>query len=508
MMRVPDVLEGLVGAAGMALAFFTPFLRAHRDHWGLSPELAERALPGDALAGPEAYQWTHGLEIDAPAEQVWPWVAQVGQGRGGFYSYELLENLVGCGIHNADRVHPEWQAPQAGDTLHLHPDMPLPVVEVAPGRHLLAGAVIDPATGQAGEGPGALRISWLFLVEPVDALRCRFISRFRLQAPAGTPGMSVGFIEPVGFVMDRRMLLGVRERAGGDAPTLAEVGPLALEGRVCLVTGATQGIGRAAAGWLARAGATVGLLCRDPVRAAQVQAELAAATGRPDVAFVVAVDLASQAAVRRAAAALLDRCPRIDVLLHNAGEYRPDRALTEDGFERMLAVGYLGPWTLTRLLEERLRQSAPARVIVTSGIYHRRGRLDLEDMHLARRPWDPMVANNQLQLARASLAFTLHRRLAGAGVAVNALHPGAVRTHVQDQLAPWQRLLIDTVGRFVFVDPERAALAHLRLAGEQALEGVSGRYFQGLHEGRASADALDPELGERLWDWTAAELGG
>jgi retinol dehydrogenase 14 len=504
---VDDLFEGAAGAAGMALAFFTPFLRSWRDHWGLSPELAARPLPGDGVAGPGAYQWTHGVEIDAPADEVWPWVAQVGQGKAGFYSYQFLENLAGCAIENADRVHPEWANPTVGDVLRLHPDqLPLPVLEVEPGHHLLAGAGPSEAAGPGSPPPG-LAVSWLFLVEPVDALRCRFISRFRLAAPAGQVGYAQALVEPVGFVMDRRMLLGVRERVPVEAPSLAQVGPLDLEGKTCLVTGANRGIGLASARWFARAGARVGLLCRDPLAAEAVRVALAEETGRPDVAEVVRIDLADRASVRAAATEILGRFPRIDVLLHNAGEFRRDRALSVDGDERMLAVGYLGPWLLTRLLEARLRASAPARVLVTAGMYHRRGRLDLDDPSFHQRPWDAMEANNQTQLARVCFAFELARRLAGTGVTVNAAHPGAVRTQAQDELTPWQRVLMAAVGPFVFVDPDEGALPNLRLAGERSLAGVTGEWFRGLHVGVASEAARDPVLAVRLWEWTGAHLG-
>lgn len=502
-------LEGTAGALGMALAFFTPFLRAHRDHWGLHPELAERPLPGDGWAGPHAYAWTHGLEIDAPAQSVWPWVAQVGQDRAGFYSYEFLENLVGCGIHNADEIHPEWQELKPGDVLKLHPQMPMRVIEVEAGHHFVAASTIEPPAGVASDGnTQPVKVSWLFLVEAVDALRCRFISRFRLDVPDGAPlGFGPWLMEPVGFVMDRRMLLGVRERAQPQvhSPSLAQIGPLGLDGKVCLVTGATRGIGRATVEWLVRAGARVGLLCRDLEAAEALSAQLCK-LGRSDAAFVVPVDLSSMASVLAAAQALLQRCPRIDVLIHNAGEYRPDRLITDDGFERMLAIGYLGPWLLTAALRRCLVQSAPARIVVTAGIYHRRGQLVLDDMHFAERAWNAMAANNQMQLARASFACELARQLHPDVVTVNAVHPGAVRTGAQDSLNGWQRLLMDAVGRFVFVEPREGALPNLRLAGEQALTGVSGRYYSGLQLSQASEAAQDPQLGRDLWAWTEQTL--
>lgn len=505
-----EVLEGSIGASGMVLAFFTPFLRATRDHWGLSPELAVRPLPGDGVAGPDAYTWTHGLEIDAPAQVVWPWVSQVGQDKGGFYSYEFLENLVGCGIHNAETIHPEWQSLRVGDGLRLHPAMPaLPITEVEVGRYFVASGTMDPASGAASaDASSAVTVSWLFLVEAIDSLRCRFISRFRLSAsPAERLRFSPWLLEPVGFVMDRRMLLGVRERAHRTlhAPSLREVGPLDLEGKTCLVTGANRGIGRATAEWLARAGARVGLLCRDVAAADAVRSALQGFTGQ-DAAFTVPIDLSSMASVVAAVPEILQRCPRIDVLIHNAGEYRTERAVTSDGFERMLAVGYLGPWLLTSLLKQRLLDSTAARIIVTSGIYHRYGQLDLSDMHWQRAAWNPMAANNRMQLARNSFALELARRLDGSRVCVNAVHPGAVRTQTTDRLTGWQRLLLDTVGRFVFVDPEHGALPNLRLAGEVALAGVNGRYFSGLQEAKPAAAARDPVLARSLWQWTEETL--
>jgi retinol dehydrogenase-13 len=457
----------------------------------------EAGLPGDGLPGdgfvPEpAGSWTHSLELDVPAARAWPWVVQVGHDRAGFYGPSFLEALVGG---DGSAVSAAWQDRAVGDELALFAGLPaLRVVEVEPGRSFVAAGELEPGT----------RVSWLFRVEPVDALRCRFVSRLRWDA--GARGLPVALSEPVAAVLDRRMLAGVRDRVGASGPTLAEVGPLDLEGKVCVVTGATRGIGRGTARWLARAGATVVLACRDADRAEVLRAELAGVAGRPDAAVVVPLDLARPDSVRQAAEALLRSQPRLDVLIHNAGDYAAERRVTDDGAERMLAVGYLGPWLLTDLLRERLVESR-ARVVVTAGTYHRRAHLALDDLHWARRPWDPLAANAQVQLARASFAMELSRQLLGAGVSAVAVHPGAVRTHVQDQLTGWQRALVDLVGRFVFVDEDRGALPNLKLAGERALQGVTGVWYDGLRPGVASDEARDPELGGALWRWTAEALG-
>jgi hypothetical protein len=164
------------------------------------------------------WSWTHGIEVDAPPERVWPWVAQVGADRGGFYSYEWLENLIGCRLRNADAIHPEWEV-REGDGLLLHPKQPaLAVVEVAPGRHFVAHAARDQRACAAGEPWVAA--SWLFLVEPLGQGRSRVISRYRCATsdhPATRAAFGAALIEPIGFAMDRRMLLGIRERAEGEA---------------------------------------------------------------------------------------------------------------------------------------------------------------------------------------------------------------------------------------------------------------------------------------------------
>ena len=143
---------------------------------------------------------------------MWPWVAQVGADRGGFYSYEWLANLVGCRLRNADAIHPQWEV-RDGDALLLHPRQPAPlaVVEVAPGRHFVAHADADRDARAAGRP--WIAVSWLFLVEPLGPRRSRVISRFRCafsDHPATRLAFGPALLEPIGYAMDRRMLLGIR----------------------------------------------------------------------------------------------------------------------------------------------------------------------------------------------------------------------------------------------------------------------------------------------------------
>lgn len=209
-----DIGEGLVGASAMVLDLLTPFLRPARSHWGLDESTASRRHPGDDLVAEPRWGWTHGVEIEAPAEDVWPWVAQIGADRGGFYSYQWLENLAGCDVRNAEVVRPEW-AHRVGSALSLHPKAPpMSVVAMEAGRWLVAHAPADPSARASGRPWVAA--SWLLMVEALGADRCRFVSRFR---SACSPDLATRLengpyvAESIGFVMDRKMLLGVRERA-------------------------------------------------------------------------------------------------------------------------------------------------------------------------------------------------------------------------------------------------------------------------------------------------------
>ncbi len=211
-----DLLEGAAGATIMAAGLITPFRRDRRNHWGVDAATAGRPYPGDELIPEPRWSWTHGANIEAPAEDVWPWIAQIGADRGGFYSYQWLENIIGCDVRNAETIHPEWTAREGGELL-LHPKVPpLRVVSVTPGRSLVAFMGTPP-----GKEKRWIAASWLFFVEPLPAgpqgtQRCRLISRYRCATSddrASRLQFGPALIEPIGFAMDRRMLLGIKCRA-------------------------------------------------------------------------------------------------------------------------------------------------------------------------------------------------------------------------------------------------------------------------------------------------------
>jgi hypothetical protein len=215
------LLDNLIGAMQVGgTLVLSPFLRGWYNTWGAMPVEVQRSLPGDELAPQPMLGYTRAITIRAGVEQVWAWLVQMGQGRGGLYSYDGLENLAGCKIHSVERILPEQQTLQEGDVIRLGPPgYPcFAVAEIEPPRVLvLLGA--DPKSGQAlafqGElGKGVAISTWQFILEKIDAHNTRLVVRQRLMY-SSEMGWIWRLTEPVGFVMERKMLLGIRQRAEG-----------------------------------------------------------------------------------------------------------------------------------------------------------------------------------------------------------------------------------------------------------------------------------------------------
>jgi NAD(P)-dependent dehydrogenase (short-subunit alcohol dehydrogenase family) len=267
--------------------------------------------------------------------------------------------------------------------------------------------------------------------------------------------------------------------------------------KVCLITGATSGLGLAAARQLASAGETVVLVGRDTHKCAAVAATLPSAA----VDWLVA-DFADQDDVRRLAAEAEERYARIDVLINNAGATYPRRRLTADGVERTLAVNHLAAFTLTTLLLDRLRQSAPARIVNVSSVAHERARFDFEDPAM-EAGYRPFAAYGRSKLANLWFTYELARRLEGSGVTVNAVHPGLVRTALGDHSGSVRRAgwrLLHVAYRKQSLSPEEGAEAITYLATAPELEDVSGRYFVGRRAVESSPASRDPAAAARLWE--------
>jgi hypothetical protein len=200
------------------LLVFVQSVRPWYLTWGASADEADRSLPGDAVLPAAREQGTRAITISAPAEQVWPWVAQLGQDRGGFYSYEVLEDLVGCEMPSADRIRPEFQGWKPGDKLWMYP----PDKWNGLGHGALAayepGRAISFATRQIGTSPASpYDGNWTFVVEPIDAKRSRLLVRGReAGSPAWLARTFDHFVfEPIHFVMEKRMMVGIQQLAEG-----------------------------------------------------------------------------------------------------------------------------------------------------------------------------------------------------------------------------------------------------------------------------------------------------
>jgi NAD(P)-dependent dehydrogenase (short-subunit alcohol dehydrogenase family) len=277
-----------------------------------------------------------------------------------------------------------------------------------------------------------------------------------------------------------------------------------MNGRVCVVTGATHGIGVATARELAARGATVVIHGRDRARAAAVAAELRRATGNHEVHSAQA-DFAELAQVRRLAADLV-QLPRLDVLINNAALMSRERAQSADHYELTFAVNHLAPFLLTNLLLPKLQDSAPARVIVVASEAHRRARLDFDDL-MSERVAGLWPAYQRSKLANILFARELAARLDNRGVTVNALHPGVVNSNLFHDSPPAMRLALRSVGALFLLSPRQGADTSVYLACAPELAGRTGGYYRRRRLVSPSAAAQSAADAARLWRESARLTG-
>lgn len=276
-----------------------------------------------------------------------------------------------------------------------------------------------------------------------------------------------------------------------------------MAGRVCLVTGASDGHGRAVAHGLARRGADLILLGRSAEKCRRVQEEIAGETGRRP--GILLCDLSSREQVDRAAGELLASRRPLHVLVNNAGLVSQARQETADGVELTFAVNYLAMFQLTLRLLPRLLESAPARIVNVSSDTYRIASLDFDDLQM-RSGYGFMRAYARSKLAILTFTLELAQRLAGQGVTVNAVDPGPVASNIGANNAGLAYRLAGPLIKRLFPSAERAARTALMLATDPAVEGVTGSYYR---SGRRRTQRLpfDPETSQRLWR-ASAELTG
>jgi NAD(P)-dependent dehydrogenase (short-subunit alcohol dehydrogenase family) len=274
-----------------------------------------------------------------------------------------------------------------------------------------------------------------------------------------------------------------------------------MQGKVCLITGANSGIGKATTLALARMGATVVMVCRDRVRGEETQREIKMQSGNDTVDLLLA-DLSSQQSIRRLAETFRQRYTHLHVLINNAGAGFTQRRESVDGLEMTFAVNYLAPFLLTNLLLDVLKDSAPARIINVDSDNHRFVRFDMQDLQLQHR-YSFLRAYGRSKLALLLFTYELSRRLHGTGITVNALEPGPTATTFgQRGAGPVAR----TILRFLssrFGSVEKGAQKSIYLASAPEVETITGKYFVKNVPKRSSARSYDESLQHQLWEVSA-----
>lgn len=281
--------------------------------------------------------------------------------------------------------------------------------------------------------------------------------------------------------------------------------PTPKQPKTCLVTGATSGIGQVTATALARQGATVGIVGRDPARTDSNVSQIQRESDNPEVIGFVA-DLSSREQIVRLAEEVQTRLSRLDVLINNAGAIFNKRMLSVDDIEMTMALNHLSYFLLTHQLLEMLKSSAPARIVNVASAAHRHARLDFDDLQAQRRyrGW-PVYC--QSKLANILFTYSLAENLPDTQVTVNALHPGFVATNFGHNNRGIFRLMIRLAQRIAAISPAAGAQTTIYLASSPDVDRVTGKYFCNRQQVKSSPASYDSQTGKRLWR-TSLEMTG
>ncbi len=277
-----------------------------------------------------------------------------------------------------------------------------------------------------------------------------------------------------------------------------------MDDRVCLITGANSGIGKAAAAELVKMGATLVMVCRNREKGEAALAEIKKHSRNNSIELMIA-DLSSLQAVRQLADEFRRKYSRLNVLINNAGLFNLRRHLTADGYEVTFATNYLSPFLLTNLLLDELKSSTPSRVINVSSVAHYNGLIDFDDLN-AEKGYSGFKAYAQSKLALILFTHQLAKKLDGTGVGVYSLHPGAVATNI------WSRPagpvgFITSVPKLFMASPKKGAETVVYLASFPDPEGASGEYYEKKRVKKSSRESYDSGVAEKLWN-TSMRLTG
>jgi NAD(P)-dependent dehydrogenase (short-subunit alcohol dehydrogenase family) len=282
--------------------------------------------------------------------------------------------------------------------------------------------------------------------------------------------------------------------------------PTDMRGKTCVITGANSGIGKETALGLAQMGARVVLVCRNAEKGQAALEDIRRDSGSSQLDLLIA-DMSSQVSVRALAGQIQQRCPRLDVLINNAGAAVPKRTLSADGIEKTLAANHLGAALLTLLLLDLLKASAPSRIVNVSSEAQRRARVDMSDLQFERRKYRPLAAYGQSKLLMNAFTFELARRLEGTGVTANCLHPGVVATNIWPTDPPLVFKMILAMMKPFMLDSKKGAQTSLYLASSPEVAEVSGKYFIKCKPAESGLLSRDPAVAAKIWQYTQRMIG-
>ncbi|XP_029383205.1 retinol dehydrogenase 13 isoform X2 [Echeneis naucrates] len=310
-------------------------------------------------------------------------------------------------------------------------------------------------------------------------------------------------VSVIGTVVGSAVLIK-NQVTGGRCPSKATIA-----GKTVVITGANTGIGKETAQELAKRGGRIIMGCRDMEKCEAAAKEIRGKTLNPHV-YAHHLDLASLKSVREFAERVKKE-QTVDVLINNAGVMRCPAWKTEDGFDMQFGVNHLGHFLLTNLLLDKLKESAPSRVINLASLAHLVGKIDFEDLNWEKKKFDTKQAYCQSKLANVLFTRELAKRLQGTGVTVNAVHPGVVATELgrhtglhqshfsSSVLSPFFSLLVKS--------PELGAQPSIYLAVSEEMEGVTGCYYDVMTEKEPAPQALDEEVAQKLWEVSSRLVG-
>jgi NAD(P)-dependent dehydrogenase (short-subunit alcohol dehydrogenase family) len=278
-----------------------------------------------------------------------------------------------------------------------------------------------------------------------------------------------------------------------------------MDGKTCLITGATSGIGRAAARRFAQLGATVVGVGRDQNRCSETDVEIRRISGNPNIEFLLA-DLSDQIQVRQLAEEYRTKYSRLDVLINNAGAFFLRRKVSAQGYEMTWALNHLSYFLLTNLLLGQIIESKPARIVNVSSGSHYRGKIHFDDLNLTRG-YNGWKAYSQSKLANVLFTYELVRRVEDKSIAINTLTPGMVATRIGQNTGPVLRNLVRLVQSTSGKTPEDGAGTIIYLASAEKAGAFRGKFFREGKSVRSSEISYDEDIARRLWQQSAMMTG-